>query len=53
MDTLLVVDDDKVFLALVRDELQKAGFEVVVAETAPQAKEVLAQRPIQAIRIDV
>jgi ATP-dependent Lon protease len=53
MDTLLVVDDDKVFLALVRDELQKAGFEVVVAETAPQAKEVLAQRPIQVIIMDV
>jgi FixJ family two-component response regulator/putative methionine-R-sulfoxide reductase with GAF domain len=53
MDTLLVVDDDKVFLALVREELQKAGFEVVVAETAPQAKEVLAQRPIQAIIMDV
>jgi len=53
MDTLLVVDDDKVFLSLARDELQKAGFEVAVAETAPQAKEVLAQRPIQAIIMDV
>lgn len=53
MDTVLVVDDDKLFLALVREELQKAGFDVAVAETAPQAKDVLAQRPIRAIIMDV
>jgi DNA-binding response OmpR family regulator len=53
MDTVLVVDDDKLFLALVREELKKAGFDVAVAETAPQAKEVLAQRPVQAIIMDV
>jgi len=53
MDTVLVVDDDKLFLALVREELKKAGFDVAVAETAPQAKAVLAQRPVQAIIMDV
>ena len=53
MDTVLVVDDDQLFLALVREELQKSGFEVVVAETAPQAKEALAARPVQAIIMDV
>jgi DNA-binding response OmpR family regulator len=53
MDTVLVVDDDQLFLALVREELQKSGFEVVVAETAPQAKEALAGRPVQAIIMDV
>jgi DNA-binding response OmpR family regulator len=53
MDTVLVVDDDKLFLALVREELKKAGFDVAVAETAPEAKEVLAQRHVQAIIMDV
>lgn len=53
MDTVLVVDDDKMFLALVREELTKAGFDVVVAETAPLAKTVLAQRPVQVIIMDV
>ena len=51
--SVLVVDDDQLFLALVREELQKSGFEVVVAETAPQAKEALAGRPVQAIIMDV
>ena len=53
MDTVLVVDDDKLFLALVREELKKAGFDVAVAETGPQARDVLAQRPIRAIIMDV
>ena len=53
MDTVLVVDDDQLFLALAREELQKSGFEVVVAETAPQAKEALVGRPVQAIIMDV
>jgi DNA-binding response OmpR family regulator len=53
MDTVLVVDDDKLFLGLVREELSKAGFDVAVAETVPQAQDVLAQRPIQAIIMDV
>jgi CheY-like chemotaxis protein len=53
MDTVLVVDDDKLFLGLVREELKKAGFDVAVAETAPQARDVLAQRSVQAIIMDV
>jgi DNA-binding response OmpR family regulator len=53
MDTVLVVDDDKLFLVLVREELNKAGFDVAVAETGPQAKDILAQRPIRAIIMDV
>jgi CheY-like chemotaxis protein/putative methionine-R-sulfoxide reductase with GAF domain len=53
MDTVLVIDDDKLFLGLVREELKKAGFDVAVAETAPQARDVLAQRPVQAIIMDV
>jgi CheY-like chemotaxis protein len=53
MDTVLVVDDDKLFLGLVREELKKAGFDVAVAETAPQAHDVLAQRSVHAIIMDV
>jgi FixJ family two-component response regulator/putative methionine-R-sulfoxide reductase with GAF domain len=53
MDTVLVVDDDKLFLGLAREELTKAGFDVAVAETAPQARDVLAQRSVQAIILDV
>jgi CheY-like chemotaxis protein len=53
MDTVLVIDDDKLFLGLVREELRKAGFDVAVAETAPQARDALAQRPVQAIIMDV
>ena len=53
MDTVLVVDDDRLFLALVRDELEKAGFSVLVSETAPQAKEALSQHAVQAIIMDV
>ena len=53
MDTVLVVDDDRLFLALVRDELEKAGFSVLVSETAPQAKETLSKHAVQAIIMDV
>jgi FixJ family two-component response regulator len=53
MDTVLVLDDDRLFLALVRDELEKAGFNALVSETALHAKEVLAQQPVQAIIMDV
>ena len=53
MDTVLVVDDDRLFLALVRDELEKAGFSVLVSETALQAKETLSQHAVQAIIMDV
>lgn len=53
MDTVLVIDDERLFLTLVRDELQKAGFGVLAAENADQALEVLAKRPVQAILMDV
>jgi FixJ family two-component response regulator/putative methionine-R-sulfoxide reductase with GAF domain len=53
MDTVLVIDDERLFLTLVRDELQKAGFGVLAAENAEQALEVLAKRPVQAILMDV
>lgn len=53
MDTVLVVDDERLFLTLVRDELQKAGFGVLVAEDGPQALEALEKRPVQAVIMDV
>jgi DNA-binding response OmpR family regulator len=53
MDTVLVVDDDRLFLTLVQDELQKIGLEVIVAETAPQAKERLRAQEVQLIIMDV
>jgi DNA-binding response OmpR family regulator/putative methionine-R-sulfoxide reductase with GAF domain len=53
METILVVDDDRLFLTLVRDELEKAGFGVVVAESVPQAREALKAQSVQAIIMDV
>ena len=53
MDTILVIDDERLFLTLVREELQKSGFGVLVAENAMQALEVLSKRPVQAIVMDV
>jgi FixJ family two-component response regulator len=53
MDTVLVIDDDKVFLALVQAELGRMGFDVRVAENASQAKEALASHSVQAVIMDV
>jgi DNA-binding response OmpR family regulator len=53
MDTILVIDDERLFLTLTREELQKSGFAVLAAENAMQALEVLSKRPVQAIVMDV
>jgi DNA-binding response OmpR family regulator len=53
MHTILIVDDDRLFLGLAQEELQKVGFAVRVAETPAQAAEVLQQVPIHAILMDV
>ncbi len=53
MDTVLVIDDDKLFLATVREELERAGFRFLAAETAAQAKEILAKESVQATLLDV
>lgn len=53
MDTVLVIDDERLFLTLVRDELQKAGFAVLAAESAEQALDILSKRAVQAILMDV
>jgi CheY-like chemotaxis protein len=53
MDTILVVDDDRLFLTLVREELEKAGYAVVTAENGARAMEVLGRQPVQAAIMDV
>ncbi|MFB3816084.1 MAG: response regulator [Candidatus Methylomirabilales bacterium] len=53
MDTILVVDDERLFLTLVRDELVKAGYSVLTAENAQEALEALAKQPVQAVIMDV
>lgn len=53
MDTILVVDDERLFLTLVRDELVKAGYTVVTAESGAEALEALAKQPVQVVIMDV
>jgi CheY-like chemotaxis protein len=53
MESILVVDDDRLFLTLVRDELEKAGFSVKVAENPRQAQQVLAEGAVDAVIMDV
>ncbi len=53
MDTILIVEDERLFLTLARDGLEEAGFAVRVAESAGQALEVLMQEAIRAIILDV
>lgn len=53
MDSILIVEDERLFLTLARDALEKAGFAVRVAEKAPQALEILRREPIRAVILDV
>jgi DNA-binding response OmpR family regulator len=53
MNSILVVDDDRLFLTLVRDELEKAGFAVKVAENPSLAQQILKQETIHAVLLDV
>jgi len=53
MDTILVVDDERLFLTLVRDELDRAGYAVLTAENAAEALATLAQQPVQLVIMDV
>jgi ActR/RegA family two-component response regulator len=53
MDAILVVDDDRLFLTLVREELGKAGFAVLTAENAEEALQALKTQPVKAAIIDV
>lgn len=53
MDTILVVDDERLFLTLAQDELEKAGFAVLAAESASQALQILEREAVHAIVMDV
>lgn len=51
--SILVVDDDPDMRALVQLYLEKAGYEVLLAEDGVEALMMLAQRPVQAVLSDV
>ena len=53
MHTILIIEDERLFLTLARDGLEKAGFAVQVAETAAQALQILEREPIGAVILDV
>jgi DNA-binding response OmpR family regulator len=52
MDTILIVEDERLFLTLARDGLEEAGFAVRVAENAEQALQALMQATIRAVILD-
>jgi two-component system response regulator HydG len=53
MDTILIIEDERLFLTLARDGLEKAGFAVRVAENAPQALQILEREAVRAVILDV
>jgi len=50
---ILSIDDDPILRRLVQMGLQKAGYETVVANNGAQARELLAQEPVDAILVDL
>jgi two-component system OmpR family response regulator len=52
-DHLLLVDDDRQLLALLRDYLQAAGLRVSTAENGPQMRAVLASARIDLVVLDL
>jgi DNA-binding NtrC family response regulator len=53
MARVLVLDDDKLFGALMRRSLEHRGHEVVLAETAASARELLANESFDALVCDI
>jgi len=53
MDTILIIEDERLFLTLARDGLENAGFAVQVAENAAQALQILEGGPVRAVILDV
>ena len=51
--TVLVVDDDAAIVALMRDFLEAAGFEVAAAHAAAEARAILDRTPIDCVLLDV
>lgn len=53
MDTILIIEDERLFLTLARDGLEKVGFTVQVAENAAQALQILEREAVRAVILDV
>jgi DNA-binding response OmpR family regulator len=53
MDTILMIEDERLFLTLARDGLKKAGFTVRGADSAAQALQILEREPVRAVILDV
>ena len=53
MDTILIIEDERLFLTLACDGLEKAGFAVRIADNGTQALQILEREAIQTIILDV
>jgi CheY-like chemotaxis protein len=53
MPTILVVDDDRHQRLLYEQELQYAGYDVVLASSGPQAVEAVSAQKIDAVILDI
>ena len=51
--TVLLVEDEVLMLALVQEALEDAGYQVLVAETRPDAFEILESEPIDILVTDI
>lgn len=53
METLLIVDDERNYLIVLEDLLSEEGYEVVTAETAPKALEILQSQELDLVITDM
>lgn len=51
--SILVTDDDPIFLAVLRSRLEAAGYDVGTAENGLDAQEALARKPYQLLVTDI
>jgi len=52
-DSVLVVDDERLFRTLVTDHLTKGGYRVVAAASGEEALKSLAAEPFHAVLLDL
>ncbi len=53
METVLVVDDERLFLTLASDALSQEGYRVLMAESGAEALNLLEEEPIRVVVLDV
>src|SRR5574337_906744 len=53
METILIIEDERLFLTLARDGLEKAGFAVRVAHSAAQTLQILEQDAVGGVILNV